>query len=113
LPATHEPPKGLIAQTSFSSTPDVGARAYPWFPVRLLARIRYDSIPRVAVLTCPKLFIHSRNDEVLPFDLARRLFDAAAEPKTFLEIQGDHNTGFLASGATYIDGLVDFLGTLE
>lgn len=111
--ATHEPPKGLIAESCFSSMPDVGSRVYPWLPVRLLSRIRYDSLRRVAALSCPKLFIHSRGDEILPFDLARRLFDAAAEPKMFLEIQGDHNTGFLVSGATYIEGLSDFIASLD
>ena len=50
---------------------------------------------------------------MLPIRLAERLYDAAVDPKAFLTIQGDHNSGFLASGATYIDGLIDFLGSLE
>jgi hypothetical protein len=111
--ATHEPPKGLIAESCFSSMPDVGARVYPWLPVRLMSRIRYDSMPRVAALSCPKLFIHSQSDEILPFALARRLFDAAAEPKAFIEIGGDHNTGFVTSGAVYVDALVDFFESLR
>jgi fermentation-respiration switch protein FrsA (DUF1100 family) len=111
--ATHYPPKGLIAESCFLSVPSAGRRVYPWLPVGLLARIRYDSEPRVAALACPKLFIHSRNDEILPIDRARRLFDAAADPKTFLEISGDHNSGFVMSGAVYLDGLIEFLGSLD
>jgi len=111
--ARHRLPKAVIVESCFSSITDVGARIYPWLPVRLLSRIRYNSIPRVAELDCPKLFIHSRDDEILPFQLAERLYNAAAEPKQLLEIQGDHNSGFLASGTTYIDGLIEFLGGLE
>ena len=111
--ATEHEPKAVIAESCFTSLPDVGRRIYPWLPVRILARIHYDSVPRVAEITCPKLFIHSRDDEMLPIRLAERLYDAAVDPKAFLTIQGDHNSGFLASGATYIDGLIDFLGSLE
>ena len=111
--AMEHKPKAVIAESCFTSLPDVGRRVYPWLPVRILARIHYDSVPRVAEITCPKLFIHSRDDEMLPIRLAERLYDAAVDPKAFLTIQGDHNSGFLASGATYIDGLIDFLGSLE
>jgi fermentation-respiration switch protein FrsA (DUF1100 family) len=111
--ATRQSPKALIAESCFTSIPDVGRGVYPWFPVRLLARIRYNSMPRVAAISCPKLFVHSRDDELLPFNLAERLYDASADPKTFLAIQGDHNTGFLTSGTMYIDGLIGFLGSLE
>jgi fermentation-respiration switch protein FrsA (DUF1100 family) len=111
--ATHRLPKAVIAESCFPSIADVGARLYPWLPVRLLSRIHYDSMPRVAALGCPKLFIHSRDDEILPFRLADRLYNAAAKPKQLLEIQGDHNSGFLISGTTYVDGLIEFLGRLE
>ena len=111
--ATHDPPRALIDESCFPSIPAVAARSYPLIPVRWLARFRYDSLSRVASLDCPKLFVHSRGDELLPFALAKRVYAAAAEPKTFLEIEGDHNSGFITSGATYIDGLVQFLSTLE
>lgn len=111
--ATHHVPKAIIIESCFPSIPAIGARLYPWLPVRFLARINYESIPRVATLSCPKLFIHSREDEMLPYAMARRLYDAAAQPKTFLEIRGDHNTGFITSGADYVDGMIDFLGSLD
>jgi fermentation-respiration switch protein FrsA (DUF1100 family) len=111
--ATEHNPKALIAESLFTSIPDVGRRVYPWLPVRLLARVHYDSLARVADISCPKLFIHSHEDELLPIELAERLFAAAADPKTFLRIRGDHNSGFITSGAVYIDGLLGFLGSLE
>ncbi|NIM19681.1 MAG: alpha/beta fold hydrolase [Candidatus Latescibacteria bacterium] len=110
--ATHHLPLALIAESCFTSIPDLGRKVYPWLPVRLLSRIHYDSTMRVAGLTCPKLFIHSREDEIVPFSLGRRLFELAPEPKTFLEISGTHNEGFLTSGSTYVEGLKEFLGSL-
>lgn len=111
--ATHERPRALIAESCYTSLTDVGARHYRLLPVRLLSRIRYDSVPRVAAIDCPKLFIHSRDDEVVPFTLARRLFEVAAEPKHFLEITGDHNAGFITSGRRYVEGLRQFLAAID
>jgi len=37
----------------------------------------------------------------VPFASATRLFEAAHEPKRFVEIAGGHNEGFLLSGDAY------------
>ena len=42
-------------------------------------------------------------------DDARRLYEAANEPKAFLELRGDHNAGFVLSGEGYAQGLDAFL----
>ena len=57
----------------------------------------------------PILIVHSQHDEISPFAHGRAVFEHANEPKAFLEITGDHNAGFLVSGARYIDGLREFL----
>ena len=47
------------------------------------------------------MVVHSRDDELVPFASATRLFEAAHEPKRFVEIAGGHNEGFLLSGDVY------------
>ncbi|MCL7959572.1 MAG: alpha/beta hydrolase [marine benthic group bacterium] len=111
--ATHVQPGALIAESCFTSIPDVGARHYRLLPVRMLARIQYDSLSRVPQIQCPKLFVHSRRDETIPFDMGRRVFEAAADPKTFLEIDGGHNAGARQKGAGYLDGLAEFLDSVD
>jgi fermentation-respiration switch protein FrsA (DUF1100 family) len=106
-------PRALIVDSGFTSAIDLGARVYWWLPVKWLARIRYDSASRVGVLTFPKLFIHSPDDTVVPIAMGRRLFEAAADPKQFLEIQGGHDDGFLVSETLYRDGIGEFLEQLE
>ena len=57
---------------------------------------------------------HSKNDEIIPYDEGHEIFDAAAEPKQFLEMRGGHNDGFMVSGSTYIEGLRSFIyGTFK
>ena len=60
-------------------------------------------------IDAPLLVIHSRDDEIIPFDMGRAVFDAATGPKSFLELSGDHNAGFWLSRETYVPALDHFL----
>nr|WP_287411561.1 alpha/beta hydrolase [Pseudodesulfovibrio sp.] len=106
-------PAGLIMESTFTSVPDMGAYMYPWLPVRLLARYQYDSATNLTGLNLPVLFLHSPNDDIVPYALGRRLYNDYQGPKSFIELAGDHNSGFLTSGASYPEGLTHFLSSLE
>jgi fermentation-respiration switch protein FrsA (DUF1100 family) len=102
-------PGALILASTFTSVPDLGAELYPWLPVRLLARIRYDTLARLPRIDCPLLVVHSRSDDVIPFAHGRRLFEAAGTTKQFLEIDGDHNEGFVFARKEWIHEMDGFL----
>jgi len=99
----------VIVESAFTSVPDLAAELYPIYPVRWLARLNYDTRAGLARSQAPVLVIHSPEDEIIPFAHGERLYDAAAEPRYFLELRGDHNTGFLRHRQIYQQGLDDFL----
>jgi fermentation-respiration switch protein FrsA (DUF1100 family) len=100
---------GLIVQSSFTSASDLAAIVMPFIP-RSFIRTRMRSIEKVASVSCPKLFIHSRTDEVIPFELGQRLFEAAPEPKQFYEVKGAlHNDTYIAGGGAYLEALRGFI----
>lgn len=101
----------LIIESGFTSVPDLGSRFFPHLPVRLISRFHYDTAAKVGRVTIPKLVIHSPEDEIVPFDHGRTIYERAAGPKTFLQIRGGHNEGFLMSGTAYVNGLNDFLSS--
>ena len=108
LTSEHRP-GALVLASTFTSVPDLGADLYPFLPIRLLARIRYETLSRLPQLACPVLVIHSRNDDIIPFSHGRRLFDAARAPRQFLEIDGGHNDGFIFGRKDWISHLDSFL----
>jgi pimeloyl-ACP methyl ester carboxylesterase len=110
--AREKNPEGLILESSFTSLPDLGAKIYPFFPVRLLSRYKYPTQENLNYIDCPKLFIHSRSDEIIPFSLGEENYLSATEPKEFLEIQGSHNEGFMVSGSKYMAGIDRFIEKL-
>ena len=88
--AAEKSARGLIIEGGFTSSVDVGERWYPWLPISALARYRFDTRARVAALTIPKLFAHSSRDQIISSDLGGALFSAAAHPKKFVTLSGEH-----------------------
>jgi fermentation-respiration switch protein FrsA (DUF1100 family) len=106
--AVRKNPVALIIESSFTSMPDLGAELYPWLPVKLLLKYQYSTATKIGTIKSPKLIIHSPDDEIVPFQQGRMLYEKASQPRDFLEIRGGHNDGFLLSGAIYKDGLMKF-----
>ena len=107
--AERQQPAALILESAFTSMPDAAARVYPFLPVRLLCRFRYDTLSRLPRIACPVLVAHSRDDDIIPFAQGERLFRAAREPKVFLAMQGSHNGGRDRTGKAYDDGVEGFV----
>ena len=107
--AAKQKPAALILESAFTSVPDMGARLYPVFPIRLLTRFHYNTEKSLLSVSCPVLIIHSPDDDIIPYENGRQLYKSAREPKSFLELRGDHNQGFLMSGQVYRDGLREFI----
>ncbi len=99
----------LIVESSFTSTVAVGKEIYPFLPVSWIVTAYYDSLSKIPRVRCPVLVIHSPDDDIIPYHHGRELFEAAPEPKQFLEILGDHNGGFIESGTIYTEGIREFL----
>lgn len=107
-----QPPAALIAESPFTSAPDLAQRVYPLLPARWLTRFKYATQDYVAGADCAVLVIHSENDEIIPFALGRAVFDSAPEPKRFLSLSGGHNTSFLESAGDYTRGIDSFLSDM-
>ena len=102
-------PAGIIIESCFSSGLDMGKRLYPVLPVRLITRIGYPVREYVTQLEVPLMVVHSRDDEIIPYDMGLAIYEAAPEPKTFFELRGDHNAGFWISRESYVPVLNDYL----
>jgi uncharacterized protein len=103
----------LIMESAFISVPELAAQVYPFLPVRLLSRYYYNNLENIQKISCPVLFIHSKQDEIIPFSHGEKLYSIANQPKQFLEIHGSHNDGFYVSDTIYKQGIIEFLEMLN
>jgi fermentation-respiration switch protein FrsA (DUF1100 family) len=103
--------RALIIECAFSRLTDVAAMHYPWLPVRLVMRNRFDSIGRIERYSGPLLQSHGTADRIVPIELAHRLFDAApTEKKQFVELPGRGHNDYPPS--SYYGEIATFLQRL-
>ena len=107
--ANKHTPAALIIESAFTSVPAMGQRLYPFLPIRWLTHFKYDTRQYVKTISCPVMVVHSKDDEIIPYDEGREIFAAAPENKQFLALRGGHNDGFLVSGSSYVEGLRSFI----
>lgn len=103
--------KALVLENTFTSLPDVAAVHYPFVPARWIMRTRLDSLSKIVRYKGPLLLAHGTADSIIPYDLGRRLFAAANEPKQMFSVKGgDHNDGIKPA---YKQALREFLSALK
>jgi hypothetical protein len=109
--ASRERPGALILESSFSSARDAAREIFPLLSRLVAVRFDLDAAGYVRKARCPVLVLHSPDDEIIPYRLGRKLFDAAPEPKRFVELRGGHNEGFILSQPGYERAIGEFLQT--
>jgi fermentation-respiration switch protein FrsA (DUF1100 family) len=112
--ARRHAPAGLILETPFTSISDMARVLLPFFPVGGLLQTKYDSLHKMQGIRVPLLVLHGDRDDVVPYELGRRLFEAANPPKTFYTIRGArHNDTYIVGDLPYFEAWARFLRGLE
>jgi fermentation-respiration switch protein FrsA (DUF1100 family) len=102
-------PGELILESTFSSARDVANAIFPVLSRLIFLRYEFNAVAHISRVTCPVLVLHSPDDEIIPFRLGEKVFQAANEPKSFVKMSGDHNGGFLMSQPDYERALGAFV----
>ena len=107
--STRVTPRAIICESAFTSIADIGQEIYPFLPMKLINTIKYDNLSKIDKLDMPKLVIHSREDEIIPFHHGQRLFEKAAGSKEFYQMKGSHNEGIMVYRDEYLREIDKFL----
>ena len=107
--ATRIKCSGLVVESSFTSAADMGRRMFPFLPIHWLIRYHFDSLSKIGSITCPILVTHSPEDEIVPYDMGRTLFEAARAPKRFVQLSGGHNDREYYDNPLYRESLLSLI----
>jgi uncharacterized protein len=107
--AARVQPRALLLLSTFTSVNALGSELYPWLPVRLISRFRYDTLQGVKDYRGPVLVVHSRDDEIVPFAHGLRLHAAAGARGQLLEMRGGHNDAFVFGKPEQVAVVANFL----
>jgi hypothetical protein len=111
--ATRVPVAALVLEAAYTSLPDIGAVAYPWLPVRLLAGERFETIDKIGKVTVPTLLLHSPEDEIVPYEHGERVYEAATGEKRFVSVRGGHAGAFSEDREKYFGAIRELVQRLE
>ncbi|MCI0371457.1 MAG: alpha/beta hydrolase [candidate division NC10 bacterium] len=101
---------GAVLEAAFTSSADVIRLYFPFLPPPSPGTPTYDSLAQIGSVRCPVLFLHGERDEIIPLEMARRLFAAAREPKALEVIRGaGHNDTYVVGGRAYFETLARFV----
>ena len=85
----------VILESPFTSIENSAKIYYPYLPVKLLLKDRFDSINKIEMINIPILIMHGEKDDVVPIFMGKELFDKANNPKhSYFTPDDDHMMEF-------------------
>jgi len=110
--AAHRPLRGVILVSPYDSIVEVAKRHYPFLPVSLMLRHRFDSLALAPQIEAPLLCLVATEDRIIPAAHSRALFKAWRGTKTWHEVpRSDHDS--ISGESEYWRSIADFLKALR
>ena len=82
---------GVILETPFTSMVDAAKTFYPYIPVSLLLKDKFENKDKIKNINSPVLILHGEADQIVPFTMGKKIFDLANEPKySYFTKNDDH-----------------------
>jgi len=102
---------GIILESPFTSMIDAGKDKYPYLPVRLLLKDKYESNKKLRNINSPILIMHGKVDNIVPFHMGKKMYELANEPKySYFSEYDDH---MMEYNQNLLKALKDFISSLN
>ena len=72
---------GIILETPFTSMVDAAKKFYPYIPVNLILKDKFENSKKIKNIKIPILIMHGEADQIVPFSMGKKIFEMANEPK--------------------------------
>ena len=111
--AARTPVDGLILESTFTHLGDMAASLLPLPGLKGGLAGRFNALAKIPAVSAPKLFFHGDQDNIVPLELGRRLYEAASQPKGWVLLPGaGHNDTYMMGGPAYFQRIRDFVDRL-
>ena len=82
---------GIILETPFTSMINAAKEFYPYIPVNLLLKDRFENYKKVKNINIPILVMHGEKDKIVPFKMGKKIYQLANDPKySYFTKQDNH-----------------------
>ena len=102
---------GIILESPFTSMIDAGKDKYPYLPVSLLLKDKYESDKKIKNINSPILIMHGKIDNIVPFHMGKKMYELANRPKySYFSEYDDH---MMEYNENLLKALTDFINSLN
>ena len=102
---------GIILESPFTSMIDAGKDKYPYLPVSLLLKDKYESDKKIKNINSPILIMHGKIDNIVPFHMGEKMYELANRPKySYFSEYDDH---MMEYNENLLKALTDFINSLN
>lgn len=92
--ASRREHRAMVLVDTFASITEMAHLLFPYLPLTRFVHNKFDSLSKIGNCTKPIFQIHRVDDQVVPYEQGKRLFDAANQPKCFVKLPGSaHEEG--------------------
>ena len=102
---------GVILESPFTSMIDAGKDKYPYLPVRLLLKDKYESDKKIKNIKSPVLIMHGKVDNIVPFHMGKKMYELANKPKYYYFSEYDDH--MMEYNEKLLKALKDFVNSLN
>ena len=72
---------GIILETPFTSMVHAAKIFYPYVPVNLILKDKFENYKKIKNINSPILVMHGEADQIVPFSMGKKIYEIANEPK--------------------------------
>lgn len=102
--------RSVVIESGFTSTKDMAKTMALIALFSPLLPAHYNNLEKIRRVPTPKLIIHGQRDEIVPFPMGQKLFEAAPVPKFFYPVRdAGHNDVSIAGGEKYFEVFAEFV----
>ena len=101
--------KGVILESPYTSMVDLGKIYYPYLPVRLLLRDKFETYKKISEVQSPILILHGKLDTIVPFYMGKKIYDLSNPPKYFHFVDNDDH--MMRFDENLIQSIKDFVSS--
>ena len=102
---------GIILESPFTSMIDAGKDKYPYLPVKLLLKDKYESNKKIQNIKSPILIMHGKVDKIVPFHMGKKMYELANNPKYYYFSEYDDH--MMEYNEKLLMALKAFIGSLN
>lgn len=107
--ALNKKVRSIIIESAFTSTKDMAKALWLFSLFSYFLPANYNNLEKIGRIRVPKLIIHGDADDIVPFSMGQKLFNASNRPKYFLRLKGaGHNDTYLLGKESYFQTFAGF-----